>query len=206
MGSPSASRDPRAKVAAMEPNMDDVAQQPEQPSAPRKRRRSRAAPLLIGVLLGAVGAIVIAFIVWAVAFREPAIPPLTKAALDAAIARWDRFGPQGYDLEIRLSGARTAEIEVEVRDGEATRVTRDGQLLSQRRLWHPWTVLGQFDTLELELANAERPGEVYSAPEAQVVLRTSFDEQLGYPQRFQRRVLGTRYAIQWEVTRFRIVD
>ena len=190
----------------MESEPDNVASHVEAPASPAKRRRARAAPLVGGIVLGIVGAIVAWFAVWAIAFREPAIPPLTPDALDTAMERWREAGPSGYDLEIRLSGARNAQIKVEVRDREATRVVRDGLLLDQKRLWDPWTVPGQFDTLEQELANAERPDEAYHAPEAQVVLRAAFDEALGYPRRFQRRVLGTRHAIQWEVTRFQVIE
>ena len=107
---------------------------------------------------------------------------------------------------MQVSGARSADIHVQVRDGQVTRVTRDGQVLAQRRTSEPWTVLGQFDTLEIELENATRPGEVYKAPEARVLLRASFDERFGYPTHFQRRVLGTQYAIEWRVTRFDVVD
>ena len=67
-------------------------------------------------------------------------------------------------------------------------------------------MLGQFDTLEIELDNAQKPDEAYNAPRARVVLRASFDEQLGYPKRFQRRVLGTHHAIEWQVTRFDVVE
>ena len=171
-----------------------------------RRRRWRVAPLLLGMFLGSAVGLVVGLFVWALAVREPPIPPLTQQTFEQAFAQWQRIGPESYDLDVRLSGARSAEIHVQVRHGEATQVTRDGQVLTQRRTWEPWTVLGQFDTLEIELDNATRPGEVYNAPEARVVLRASFDERLGYPKQFQRRVLGTQYAIEWQVTRFDVVD
>src|SRR5262245_54117588 len=70
---------------------------------------------------------------------------LTESEFEAAQARWDKHGPKDYNLDLELAGNRPGKIHIEVRDGEATHMTRDGVEPMQRRVWYYWTVPGQFD-------------------------------------------------------------
>src|SRR5689334_13869565 len=115
--------------------------------------RLRRAPLLWGMFGGVIAAIVGSFI-YLLATSDRA-PRLTREAYEAAVARWDAHGPADYNLDIELTGNRPSLIHVEVRDGHAVRMTRDGVQPRQERTWFYWTVPGQFDTIAEELEMAE---------------------------------------------------
>jgi hypothetical protein len=165
------------------------------------RRRLRPLPLLLGIAVGlAVASVgVLLFFV----LTSDRAPRLTRAEYEAAVARWDAQGPASYNLDLELTGNRPSLIHVEVRDGQAVRMTRDGVEPRQERTWFYWTVPGQFDTIAEELEMAENPAQAFNSPTAtQVVIWAEFDPQLGYPLRYDRVVLGTDFEIHWKVTRF----
>lgn len=169
--------------------------------APRPTRRLRPLPLLLGIAAGLAAAIVgvLAFFF----LTSDRAPRLTRAAYEAAVARWDAQGPASYNLDLELTGNRPGVVHVEVRDGHAVRMTRDGVEPKQERTWFYWTVPGQFDTIAEELEMAENPAQAFNSPSAtQVVIWAEFDPQLGYPLRYDRVVLGTDFEIHWKVTRF----
>jgi hypothetical protein len=104
------------------------------------------------------------------------------------------------DLEIR--GAQPGIVHIEVRNGIATAMTRDGRVPPQRT-WDVWSVAGQFDMLERELELAEDPEhEMQAARGTQLTLRCEFDAKLGYPRRYHRYVSGGGPEVYWRVTRF----
>jgi hypothetical protein len=138
--------------------------------------------------------------------RNP-LPTLTRSEFDAAVARWSEHGPRDYDMDITVTGNQPGVVHVEVRDGQPTAMTRDGVSPRQRRTWFPWTVLGQFDTIEFELDAATAPqGTFGGQPGSQLVLRAEFDPRYGYPRRYQRIVMGQQMDAGWEVTRFMPVE
>jgi hypothetical protein len=137
--------------------------------------------------------------------REPALPPLSRGALDAALVRWRRQGPPSYDLDVTISGRQSGKFHLEVRDGKVTVCTRDG-IPPRPHTWETWTVEGQFDTLERELEGAADPQKVYGAPPgAEARQLALFDADLGYPLRYERHVLGADLGIAWRVTHFAAV-
>lgn len=168
---------------------------------PREGRRNRPRFVLLGaVLLLALAGAVMLLLAF---FRDP-LPPLELADLEAAEARWRAEGPADYDLDLQLGGARPGSVHVEVRGGEVTAMTRDGQTPDQRRTWDVWSVEGQFDTLFRELELADAPAREMQVDAAtRLVLRAEFDPRFGYPQRYRRIVLGQGPEVYWEVTRFR---
>ncbi|MGD9721797.1 MAG: DUF6174 domain-containing protein [Pirellulales bacterium] len=170
-------------------------------TAPAWRRRH---PLAFGMLVGVglTSLVGVAVLVSLAIARRPT--PLTRAAYEAAAQRWDENGPASYDLDVELGGKRPGKVHVEVRDGEVTRMTRDGVQPSQRRTWYYWSVPGQLDTIEQELEMAETPRESYGSPKAAgVALWAEFDPRYGYPRRFDRIVLGADEEVHWNVTGFR---
>jgi hypothetical protein len=174
---------------------------PEQAAKPGRRR---AAPLVLGVSLGAA-AVVSGLLVYSFVTRQ-STPRLTRAAYEAAAERWDAHGPASYNLDLELTGNRPGKIHVEVRDGEPTRMVRDGVEPRQRRTWYYWTVPGQMDMIAEELDMAENPAAAFNSPSAtQMVIWAEFDPELGYPLRYDRVVLGTDFEIHWRVTRFEVV-
>ena len=76
---------------------------------------------------------------------------------------------------------------------------------SELYTWEAWTIEGQFAVIRQELEFAADPKSAHgvSNPE-QVALRARFDEQLGYPRKFSREVIGRKRgarneAMEWEV-------
>jgi hypothetical protein len=164
-------------------------------------RRFRPAALITGVLLGAM-AVAAGLLTYAFLNRNTA-PLLTRGAYEAAAERWNAKGPASYDLDLELAGNRPGKIHVEVRNGQATRMERDGVVPSQERTWFYWTVPGMMDTIAEELEMAEDPAKSFNVPGAsQVIQRAEFDPEFGYPRKYDRVVLGADFEIHWEVTRF----
>jgi len=164
-------------------------------------RRFRPAALIVGTLLGAM-AVAAGLFTYAFLNRNTT-PLLTRADYEAAADRWNASGPADYNLDLVLSGNRPGKIHVEVRNGQATKMERDGVVPSQERTWYYWTVPGMMDTIAEELEMAESPAKSFNASGAsEVIQRAEFDPKLGYPRKYDRVVLGADFEIHWEVTSF----
>ncbi|MEX0678676.1 MAG: DUF6174 domain-containing protein [Pirellulales bacterium] len=167
--------------------------------------RVRPAPLMLGVASG-LAVVLVAVLAVAFLWRDNT-PRLTESDYEAAVARWDANGPADYNLDLELAGNRPGKIHVEVRDGRAVHMTRDGVEPKQERTWYYWTVPGQLDTIGQELEMARDPAESFASPKATgMVIWAEFDPQFGYPVRYDRVVLGTNFEIHWKVTRFEPVS
>jgi hypothetical protein len=165
---------------------------------PRSERKlvRRFAVVLLFAAIGIIGLLL--FLRLVVAER---IPELTVDRLDEAQRRWQDAGPQNYDMDIELRGAQPGSVQVQVRDGEVTTMTRDGRT-PQPWTWRYWSVPGMFDTLERDLVLGEDPvHETGAAAGTQWQLRCEFDSQLGYPRRYHRFVSGGGPEVYWRVTR-----
>ena len=171
--------------------------------AAKTRRRARPRALALGCLLGGVAALVGLVLAIAITGRDP-LPRLTRETLDAAIARWQQSGPANYDLDLVLTGAQTGNLHIEVRDGDVTLMTRDGQAPVQRRTWDFWSVPNQIAMMDEDLVAAEGdPQRAFGvADRGQIVLQAEFDPVLGYPRRYRRQVLSTSNTIEWRVMQF----
>jgi len=123
-------------------------------------------------------------------------PLLTRSALDAARARWEKNGPADYDLAVvQESDARPAErIEVTVRGAKAVRLLRDGQPIDNREAY---TVPGLFGIVEREVEMAGASAPAQGAPR-NAVLKARFDEDLGFPIVFKR--IASRRSMVIQVT------
>lgn len=164
-------------------------------------RQFRPAALIVGTLLGAM-AVAAGLLTYALLHRNTT-PLLTRADYEAAADLWNAKGPTSYNLELQLTGNRPGVIRVEVRDGQATRMQRDGVVPSQERTWFYWTVPGMMDTIAEELEMAESPAKSFNVPGAsEVIQRAQFDPQFGYPRKYDRMVLGADFETHWEVTNF----
>lgn len=178
-------------------------QAPDEPS-PATRRGTRARPLLLGMTLGLLVALV-AVVGFALVMRRGR-PQLTEAVYQAAVERWDKHGPRSYDVDLELAGNRPGKIHVEVRDGEVTHMTRDGIEPKQRRTWDYWSVPGQLETIGQELEMARDPaGAFKSKAITGMVMWAEFDPQYGYPLAYDRVVLGGDYEVHWRTARFDVI-
>jgi len=163
--------------------------------------RFRPAALIIGTLLGAM-AVAAGLLTYAFLNRNTT-PLLTRAEYEAAADRWNASGLTDYNLDLALAGNRPGKIHVEVRDGQATKMERDGVVPRQERTWYYWTVPGMMDTIAEELEMAESPAQSFNASGAsEVIQRAEFDPTYGYPRKYDRVVLGADFETHWEVTKF----
>jgi hypothetical protein len=173
-----------------------------EPEYPADRARARKHPFARGLVWGLLAALTVTIAISIFRGRE-SVPRLTKAAYDAALARWEQNGPADYDLDLELGGKRPGPIHVEVRGGEVTRMTRDGVVPNQKRTWDYWSVAGQLETIGEELEMARQPAKSFGAPgAAEVVMWADFDPHYGYPCRYDRVVLGADLEVHWKITRF----
>ncbi|MBX3413708.1 MAG: hypothetical protein KF708_13540 [Pirellulales bacterium] len=180
--------------------MESQSVHPEE--TPRARPRMGVGQWLVGLLLGAVGGLLLAVVVGVWLFRDP-MPRLTPERLSAAVERWRAAGPRSYDLNLKLTGGQTGLIHIEVRNGEVTAMTRNGRTPDQRRTWEYWTVENQFDALDMELHSARDPQRAFGVSDPNsIVLRAEFDPQYGYPRVYHRIVLGHASELRWEATSF----
>jgi hypothetical protein len=169
------------------------------------RRGSRPRPLVLGMALGLVVALVAMLVFFMVARRGP--PQLTREAYQSAVERWEKNGPADYDLDIELSGNRPGKIHVEVRGGEVVHMIRDGVEPSQKRTWDYWSVPGMLETIDQELEMARDPAAAFNSPRVtQMVMWAEFDPRLGYPRSYDRVVLGGDFEVHWKVTRFTAIS
>jgi len=152
---------------------------------------------LIAVGLAALGGVVLEV------FVARNVPELTESALASAEARWDERGPASYDMDVEIRGAQPGTVHVEVRDGEAVAMQRNGFTPRQPRTWVYWTVPGRFEEIERELEMAADPEhEMQAAAGTRIELRCAFDPEYGYPTEFHRIIYGGGTEVYWRVTRF----
>ncbi|HEX4412881.1 MAG TPA: DUF6174 domain-containing protein [Lacipirellulaceae bacterium] len=134
-------------------------------------------------------------------FVAERLPELTEDNLRAATELWRKAGPQSYDMDIELRGARPGQVHVEVRNKEVELETRDGRTPG-RWTWDTWSVPGLFDTLSQDLDIAQDPeGQIQAAKGTTWLPRCEFDPQFGYPLRYHRLVSGGP-EVYWRVTAF----
>ena len=171
-----------------------------QPPAPLFRR------VLIGLAAGLVVGLVV-MIALALVPRGSASPRLSPELFREAMAKWKRDQPRNYDIEIQVRGNQPATYFVQVRNGDAKRALRNGQPLTQRRTFSTWSVPGMFATMSRDVDALERraagQGDKFT-PELN--LRATFDPRYGYPARYRRLQYQSSMEVEWEVTKFDVLD
>jgi hypothetical protein len=171
--------------------------------SPRLHRVSRSAA---GFFAGAIIGLILVVLVWQGFFGEPGIPPLTTNDWQQSFQRWSSAGVQDYDLEVQVTGRQAATYAVQVRNGQVSRATRDGELLPQQRTWTTWSVEGMFETIARDLDSVERHATGRAEPSTpRLQLRAAFDPELGFPQRYLRTEmvrLGANPEVSWRVVKF----
>jgi hypothetical protein len=154
--------------------------------------------LILGALVLIVGGVLLLLQL----FVARRLPEMTEARFEAAQALWEKSGPVSYDMNVRITGAQPGLVNIEVRDGNPTAMTRD-DIAPPERTWDTWAVPGMFQTLVEEFAFREDPTHKgQGAPGAEVWLRCEFDPQYGYPRTYQRLMTGGGPQVEWHVTKF----
>ncbi len=171
--------------------------------SPRLQRLSRnAAGFFAGGIIGLIATV----IVWRGLSGESAIPPLTAADWQQAFRQWDSAGVRDYDVEVAVTGRQAATYSVQVRDGQVSSATRNGEPLPQRRTWTTWTVEGMFETIARDLESVERHATGRAESNTpQLQLRAAFHPELGFPQHYLRTEMvrfGSNPEVSWRVVKF----
>jgi hypothetical protein len=153
-------------------------------------------PRTIALWAGVVG---VAALIVAVPFLPGRTQPVTRERLAEARRLWDAADIASYDLDFEISGAQTGRYLVEVRDGEATRITRNGQPATPGDS-HYYTIDGLFQTIEREFEVSEQSARAAAQSPAWVRMRC--DERLGYPVHYVGQIPGRSTSVEIRVHRF----
>jgi ABC-type uncharacterized transport system permease subunit len=154
------------------------------------------------VFLGGV-VLLIAAVAVGIALFGDRLPTLTEERLQAAVRRWNEGDVDSYVMDLEITGQRAGKVHVEVQNGVVVELQRDGQTPAQRRTWDVWSVPGQFDMMQQGLDIAVDPvGNLQAQQGTQVVVRATFDAQLGYPLAFSQVTLGGGPEFGWKTVRF----
>jgi hypothetical protein len=128
--------------------------------------------------------------------------PVTREGLEAARRKWHQAGIASYNIEFVVSGTESGRYYVEVREGQLTHISRNGQAASPNEPDY-WTVNGLFRTIELELDHAEDPAHGAFPEGSELWLRMRCDPEFGFPVRYIRQVTGTTTTgVEIRVRRF----
>ncbi len=205
MSTPAASQNgtppPASQPSGSATALDEAATVDVAGSVPLRPRLS-ARWIVLGSCVGLMGSC-LAGLYWLNRPAEPPPPLLTQQRLAEAWQRWRERGPDNYDVELDVQGEIGGKVVVQVREGEVTFLSRDGQTPSQKRTWVYWTIPNQLGVLETDLAHARDTGPPFGSETSPAVLRAEFDSEYGYPSRYQRLSLGGMGAMSWQITRFR---
>jgi hypothetical protein len=159
------------------------------------------------IVIGAA-AISVAVVIVGVPFLPGRTQPVTREKLVDARRRWEAADILNYNLDFEISGAQTGRYAVEVRDGEATRVTRNGQPATPGDP-HYYTIDGLFQTIEREFEVSEQsargPAVVGAERPTASWVRMRCDDRLGYPVHYVGQIPGRTTSVEIRVHRLEAV-
>src|SRR3990167_5560114 len=99
----------------------------------QSQRLRRAARSVAGLSLGGIIGLVAMLTVWRLFFGETGIPALTADRWQQSLRQWTAAGVRDYDLEISVTGRQAATYSVQVRNGQVSSLTHNGDPLPHRR-------------------------------------------------------------------------
>jgi Family of unknown function (DUF6174) len=122
---------------------------------------------------------------------------LSPEKLAAARARWTSDGPASYDMKYKIQRLDSAEesYEVEVRNGKAISVKREGKPLEER-LFRYSTMPALFDFIATFLDEDSSPGQ------PRTLAIATFDANDGHLLHYVRSVASKRERVEITVTQF----
>jgi uncharacterized protein DUF6174 len=133
---------------------------------------------------------------------------VTPEAIARAKQTWQQAGIKNYNLEWVSTGQNRSHYRVFVRDGQVRKVY---SILPDKREieMHParpsfYSIEGLFVVIEDELAQLKSDTPFGQPKGTRAVLRFTADPKLGYPQRYERDVGGTRQGVSIEVVKLEI--
>jgi len=165
----------------------------------QKRPMPRSQRILLRMFSAIMG--VAAGVVIIVLINRDTTPVVTQAILDEAMQRWADAAPANYDMEVETTGTRRQHTyQLQVRNGQVTALSIDGNALRKDRLTDTWTVPRQFEYIQNDLDAMAR---LLDPREMRLV--ANFDAKLGFPLRYRSKATKTRPETSWIVVRFEIV-
>lgn len=134
--------------------------------------------------------------------------PLVRAEYDAALARWQAKRPANYDLDLYFySQNAPVDVHLEVREGQAKLLTKNGVPMQQAARRDEWTVDRLLQQIGEDLVIQEDPNLDFGVkPGVQVKLEGKFDDTWGYPLFYRRLAHGSPVQYQYEVRTFKPLD
>ncbi len=130
---------------------------------------------------------------------------VTPEAIAHAKQLWTKAGIRDYDLEWTVTGARSNQYYVTVREGEVRKIESllgDGKrIVLKPAATRFYSVDGLFLTIADELAQLKTDHPFDQPKETKVLMRFKPDPKLGYPQWYRRDVMGTSLSIAIDVVK-----
>jgi hypothetical protein len=154
-----------------------------------------AGAIVLGTTLGLIATIVVLVVT---SRGQP--PRMISTDFEAARERWKQHGPANYQMDIRQSLGLTGEIHVEVRQGQVTAMTVNGEP-AEPRLWDNWSVPGLFEIIRIDL---DRNDAVATGPTQPVPVfqQAEFDADNGLPRVYRRTELAGGQTVEWQIVVF----
>ena len=175
---------------------------PAVPSREPVKTRGVGCTFLLWLLAGLFVGTIITLVILCWQYADP-LPEISPADFYAARDRWQKNGPQSYDIEVRVTGSRAATHRVEVRNGQATAAWINDVPHSQQRTYSTWSVPGMFGTIGRDIDHIERRAAGKAdRTTPRLTLRAEFDPQNGYPKSYRRIEWGSPVEVSWEVVKF----
>lgn len=172
-------------------------------SAPVVRGRRISLRFVAGaIVLGISIGLILTIIVLVVTSRgQP--PRMTSSDFEAARQLWQRHGPASYDMDIEQSLGLSGKIHVEVRKGQVTAMTINGEPAAPR-LWDNWSVPGLFEIIRMDV---NRNDAVVNAPEQPIPVfqQAEFDPANGLPRVYRRSEPDGGQTVEWRIVGFQPV-
>ncbi|MFO0898188.1 MAG: hypothetical protein U0836_12260 [Pirellulales bacterium] len=178
---------------------------PTEPTPAGEQPRKKIKPLYV---LGAF-CVVSAVMIGVGLLRDvPRGEPLVRSEYDAALARWQAKRPASYDMDIYFySQNAPVDVHLEVRDGAAKLLTKNGVAMQQAARREEWTVDRLLKQIGEDLHIQEDPNLDFAVkPGVQVKLEGKFDESWGYPLFYRRLAHGSPVQYQYEVRAFKPIE
>ncbi|MDA7977537.1 MAG: DUF6174 domain-containing protein [Pirellulales bacterium] len=165
------------------------------------RPHMKRSQILVGAILGSVVTFLVSVIIL-IAINSDSLPILTEDRLETAQYLWRNSGIRSYTMTIEIKGARSGTVEIEVEAGKPTKLIRDGAA-PPRRTWDAWTIAGQFEMIEQDLANRKNPQNVFGVRESDdISIYGILDDRIGIPRHYRRIVKGQPYEVEWIIKEF----
>jgi hypothetical protein len=155
-------------------------------------------------VLGVVALVPLAVVLFAAIRPGTEEQLLNRSDYEQAVARWQSQAPKSYDMRLFFySHHAPVDLEIEVRDGQATKLVRNGVLTAQAKLRESWTVDVLLQKIGEDLITMEDPDRSFDVKKDVVVrLHARFDETHGYPAAYRREAHGSPIEFHWQVKSF----